>query len=135
MIASTQGFTLVEIVITATLASFLAIALTQAVFGASAQQEAIERYSTADEIAQKNLRKYYSASDTGVSCPTTNPSSATAILGSNGEPAPVGNYKIFTQSVTISWPYGCSRAPLLESSVSFSATTSPEVITHAKYAH
>lgn len=128
------GFTLVEIIITTVLASLLMIALTQAVFGATSQQRSIERYSIADSIAQNNLRKFYASSDTGATCSIAHPATSIEILGARAEPAPKGNFVNFTQSVTIQWPYGCDRSPLLESIISYGPTLSREVITHAKYA-
>lgn len=134
MTHTTDGFTLVEIVIAVSIASLMIVALSQAIIALVGQQQAIKKFSTADSIAQTNLQKFNTASDTAAECSISDPSHTVNILAGKEEPTPEGNFENFTQSVTISWPYSCDRSPLLESTVSYGDATSPERITHATFA-
>lgn len=136
-----SGFTLVEIVVTITIAMLFIVILAAGYQFTVNQSEKSIREATSRNIAQANLSKYLSISDiyaTSFNClSNTSESNAKVLMSSsssNAEDVPKGNYGNFQQRVIAYARAGCNKNIIVQSEVTYGASGEETTIKEVSYA-
>lgn len=147
---SNAGFTVVEMLVTVVLAGIFIAFFVQMFRATSAQQSALIRQATANDIARSNLSKFPTvASIAGYTCDTNSSTSAntnnltinpnaagTAILSDSQKETDPGTIGTLVQTVRALSPRGCSGSYLpvkIVSTVEYGFTGQRDTVEYATY--